>query len=142
MRVALHTLPQMAADVLEKLPAKPDGATMLFLQGELGAGKTTFTQALARELGITEPVQSPTYVIMKSYPLSGQRFEALVHLDLYRIESPEELAPLKLGRVFAKPKTLVVIEWPERAGGALPKADLSLRLSSDGAGESERHYHI
>ncbi len=132
-----------------------DHALLITLVGDLGAGKTTFVQALAKELGVTESVLSPTYVIMKSYDIpaanqnrnteqtiSARRFAKLVHIDLYRLDKPEELSALKLGAVLADPANLVCIEWPERAGTLLPRPDLHLHLSSDGASEAERFVEI
>ncbi len=117
-------------------------ALLVTLVGDLGAGKTTLVQALAKKLGITESVLSPTYVIMKSYDISNSRFKKLVHIDLYRLDKPEELSALKLGAVLADPANLVCIEWPERAGTLLPRPDLTLYLSSDGASETERFVEI
>lgn len=127
-------------------PPKPT-ATIIALRGELGAGKTTFTQALAKELGITEVLQSPTYVLMKSYPLSFKnpypglegRFERLVHIDAYRLERAEEFAALRPEEFLNDPKALVVVEWPERLAGALPQPDITVRFSSENASEADRY---
>jgi tRNA threonylcarbamoyladenosine biosynthesis protein TsaE len=138
-KIALHMLPQTAKSVLERLPQKNSGATIIALSGELGAGKTTFVQALARELGVSEAVQSPTYVLMRSYPIAYRQFTTLIHIDAYRLERPEEFAALKPGTFLSDPTNLVCIEWPEKAGDVLPKPDITLKLSSDGAGEEERY---
>lgn len=145
--IPLVNLPEFARDVVTRLlplaDARGERATIVALSGNLGAGKTTFVQVLARELGVKDIVQSPTYVIMKKYQVSSSKyqetFKTLVHIDLYRLEKPEELAALKLEKVFAEPSALVVIEWPERAEGALPKADMVLKFSSDGASAEERY---
>lgn len=121
-------------------------ATVISLCGELGAGKTTFTQVLAKELGIGEAVQSPTYVLMKSYPLQFRtpfpgiegRFTRLVHIDAYRLLKPEEFAALKPEQFLGNPKTLVVVEWPEKLGAYMPKPDIVVSFSSEGVGENER----
>jgi len=114
----------------------------MLLSGDLGAGKTTFVQALAKALGVTEPVQSPTYVLMKKYQTTSSKFQTLVHVDLYRLEKPEELETLKLEEMFADPGALVAIEWPERAHGKLPKPDRTLLFSSDGAAADERYIEV
>ncbi len=142
MRILLKELPKLAKKVIEKLPGHPNRASLLFLQGELGAGKTTFVQVLARELGVSEPAVSPTYVLMKKYQTTSSTFKTLVHIDLYRLEKPEELAALKLEKVFADPGNLVCIEWPERAEGVLPQADMTLQFSSDGASAEERYIDV
>lgn len=93
-----------------------DGATVLALSGDLGAGKTAFTKACAQHLGISETVVSPTFVIAKFYEIPGPSFpwKHLVHIDAYRLESWSELEILKFDDVFRDPKNLVIIEWPEQ----------------------------
>ena len=142
-KVPREELPSFVRGVLGTLPAKNTGATFVALSGELGAGKTTFVQTLAKELGVKEIVQSPTYVLMKRYDISYRQFRALIHIDLYRLEKPEELVALQLDTVLNDPHNLICIEWPERAGppagGLLPKPDLAVKFSSDGADEGERY---
>lgn len=140
--VRLEELRSFAGRVLEKLPEKESDATILALQGDLGAGKTTFVQALAGELGITETIQSPTYVLMKSYPIAYKNFTRLVHIDAYRLENPGEFAALKPEQFLSDPKVLVAFEWPERVEGALPKPDLTLKFSLNGVKEGERYISI
>jgi tRNA threonylcarbamoyladenosine biosynthesis protein TsaE len=116
-------------------------AFIIALRGDLGAGKTTFTQALARELGITETIQSPTYVLMKSYPISFGRFTKFVHIDAYRLEKPEEFGALKPEVFLNDREVLMVIEWPERVEGQLPAPDIVLNFSHTDS-EEERHIEI
>lgn len=114
-------LEAVAVAVLPELAQKAKAcAAVLALSGDLGAGKTTFTQVLARALGVTEPVISPTFVIMKGYALEHADFDTLIHIDAYRLESPEELAVLGFARILAEPRTLVVLEWPERVRELVP----------------------
>jgi tRNA threonylcarbamoyladenosine biosynthesis protein TsaE len=148
-RVRLSGLAALAQEILERLPQKSDAATLVALSGELGAGKTTFVQALAKELGVKGSVQSPTYVLMKSYPVLYKNFSRLVHVDLYRLEKPEEFAALKPEEFLNDQHNLVCLEWPERASKALPKPDLTIKFSSDppageagGAAENERYIEI
>jgi len=84
------------------------------LSGDLGAGKTTLVQAMARELGVADTVTSPTFVIMKQYEISGSRFAKLVHIDAYRIEDESELDVLHARDLFDDSSNLVVVEWPEK----------------------------
>jgi tRNA threonylcarbamoyladenosine biosynthesis protein TsaE len=147
-KVPLEELPYFVRNVLAVVGMEPpkQSATLIALRGELGAGKTTFTQTLARELGITETLQSPTYVLMKSYPVSFKnpfpgiegRFDKLVHIDAYRLERAEEFAALKPETFLADPKALVVVEWPEKVKGALPEPDVTVVFSSENASETER----
>lgn len=108
------------------------GATV-YLQGDLGAGKTTLVRGVARGLGITGRVRSPTYTLVEGYELSGGM---LYHLDLYRLSGSGELEFLGI-RDLESPANRVFIEWPERvAEGALPKPDLVLLLATEGDGRS------
>jgi tRNA threonylcarbamoyladenosine biosynthesis protein TsaE len=99
---------------------------VLYLSGEIGAGKTTLAAALLRELGVTEPVRSPSYALLEVYPL-GER--SAVHIDLYRLQGHSDLQSLGL-RDYLNGQTLLLIEWPERGIGALPLADLALTLDT------------
>ncbi len=100
----------------------PAHATMLGLSGELGSGKTVFVKALAKRLGVSDTVLSPTFVIEKIYKLPpGKPFRHLIHIDAYRIDNEEELRVLGWDELLADPHNLIVIEWPERIKGLLPK---------------------
>ena len=101
----------------------------IWLVGDLGAGKTTFARALIHSLGHDGPVKSPTYGLMEHYELSSC---SVLHLDLYRIEDPEELEYLGIKDLFDE-NTLLLVEWPERAPAALPPADVVLRFSHQGS---------
>jgi tRNA threonylcarbamoyladenosine biosynthesis protein TsaE len=146
-KVTKDELPAFAHSILARVSSlastRDDGAIIIALSGELGAGKTTFTQALARELGITETVQSPTYVLMKSYPIkiNGEDHK-LIHIDAYRLDSPEEFKTLKPETFLNDPKNLIIVEWPERLGNLLPKPDLTINFSSENANSDERFVEI
>ena len=146
--VPLYELPYFAGNVaaaLAMLPAK-DSATIVTLVGELGSGKTTFVQEFAKKLGIKDVVQSPTYVLMKSYPFEGdrtsfgrpRRYSRLIHIDAYRLESPAEFKTLRPEEFLNDPTALVLVEWPEKLGALLPKADITLTFNAEGVGEMER----
>ncbi len=109
--------------------AKPSHA-VLYLHGEIGAGKSTLARALLRELGVTGPIKSPTYTLIERYSLG--KGEA-AHLDLYRIASASELDFLGLDEV-AENTLLWLVEWPERGQGSLPKADVVLQLDAQAEG--------
>jgi tRNA threonylcarbamoyladenosine biosynthesis protein TsaE len=142
MKVLLNELSTIVKKVLVALPQEDARASIITLQGELGAGKTTFVQALAKELGVTNIVQSPTYVLMKKYPVSHPRFKTLIHIDAYRLNNAQEFAALRPEQFLNDPNNLVCIEWPERVEGALPTPDLTIQFSSEGATESERFIEI
>lgn len=115
-------------------------ASVLALSGDLGAGKTTFVQHLARALGVQDMVPSPTFVIMRNYATTDTVFTHLVHMDAYRIEREEELAPLHLESIFNNPHTLMCVEWPEKLGAALPNN--ALPISFGPVSEDEREVTV
>jgi tRNA threonylcarbamoyladenosine biosynthesis protein TsaE len=128
----LESLPGLAQELLTTLPAAP-GATVLALHGDLGAGKTTFVQTLARALGVRETVASPTFVIMKRYDTSHPRFTSLVHIDAYRLDHPEEMIPLRFAELRADEACLVCVEWAERVTPLLPEDTVHLSFSLVGS---------
>lgn len=120
--------------ILTGLRPREDRATLVTLSGELGAGKTTLVQQVARIFGVAEAVTSPTFVLAKVYDLPKSEFERLIHIDAYRLASGAELIPLGFEALMKDPKNLVMLEWPEQVADTLPAADLALRLelSEDG----------
>jgi tRNA threonylcarbamoyladenosine biosynthesis protein TsaE len=114
------------------------GSNVLALSGELGAGKTTFVKALVAALGIDGRVQSPTFVIMRRFDVpaaspASKAFDRVVHVDAYRLESPQELARLGFAELCNDPRTLVALEWPEQAGDLVPPdaTKIALRVADD-----------
>jgi len=103
-----------------QLAVEKTTATILALSGDLGAGKTTLMQSLAKELGVEEVVISPTFVIMKVYELSHNDFDKLVHIDAYRVEDSAEMSALRFAEILSTPRTLVCIEWPEKIADVIP----------------------
>lgn len=104
------------SSVAEKLVPSLKPGSILAVSGDLGAGKTTFIQALAKALGVTRFVPSPTFALMRSYALPKRigGISRLVHVDAYRLEKEEELLALDLDEELADGKSVLVIEWPER----------------------------
>lgn len=110
------------ADIARKFlnPLNIEGkALAAAFYGDLGAGKTTFIQALAKEMGIQEPITSPTFVIQKSYS-AKKYFDTLVHIDAYRLDSGEELLKLRFYETLEIPNSIVCVEWPDNVKSALP----------------------
>jgi tRNA threonylcarbamoyladenosine biosynthesis protein TsaE len=105
-------------------PGGDDTLCVVYLTGDLGAGKTTLARGLLRSLGVTGSVRSPTYTLVEIYELGAL---TALHLDLYRLSDPAELHNLGL-REWARGGHLWLIEWPERGGGLLPAADLVVTL--------------
>jgi len=122
--VPAGAVPAGAAPVgAARADARGTGA-VLYLQGELGAGKTTCVRSLLRTLGVTGLVRSPTYTLVETYRLATL---TCVHVDLYRLQSLTEVDELGL-RDLVGPASLLMVEWPERGGAALPSADLRVAL--------------
>ncbi len=103
---------------------------IIYLKGDLGAGKTTLARGLMQALGHAGPVKSPTYTLIETYELPVL---PVAHLDLYRLKDPEELAYIGL-REFLNGQGLVLVEWPEHGTGELPKANLEVVLEYRGSG--------
>ena len=101
-----------------------DGHGLIFLQGELGAGKTTFCRGILRGLGHQGAVKSPTFTLVEPYQLGDV---AVFHFDLYRLGDPNELEYIGVDD-YLDSRGLVLVEWPERAEGYLPDSDLTLSL--------------
>ncbi len=160
MKYLSHSLDetrQIAADFLKQLsahththtythtntntPVSSPHATVVGLSGDLGSGKTTFTQALGKILGVREVMTSPTFVLEKRYSLfPDSKFQILysnlIHIDAYRLESGRELLSLNFTDMVADPQNLILIEWPERVADILP-SDM-LKINFKFVSESER----
>lgn len=132
-----HTADELraiAAAFIAKSEPAPERATIIALSGDLGAGKTCFAQGAARALGVAEQVSSPTFVIEKVYPLSGQRWERLIHIDAYRLKGAEELRVLRWGDLVKDRENLILIEWPEQVPGAIPDGAIRVHFAIEGDG--------
>jgi tRNA threonylcarbamoyladenosine biosynthesis protein TsaE len=128
----LEALQQEAAAFVEALEPSASGATLITLSGELGAGKTSFTQGVARTLGVSETVTSPTFVLEKIYELPedhGRWFNRLVHIDAYRLENGSALAPLGFDELMKDNFNLILLEWPEHVADALPSPAVQISLA-------------
>lgn len=124
-------------------------ATLLALSGDLGAGKTTFVQGIAQALGVEEQVTSPTFVIMKIYPVGKPVasngaddlfFKHLVHMDAYRLKGKEHLRVLGWEALLADPGNLICIEWPEKIHDGIPADAVGIRFRYSGGNEREIVY--
>lgn len=111
--------------------AEGEQATLITLSGELGAGKTAFTKALAKTLGVDDHVTSPTFVLEKIYQLrEGNAFKRLAHIDAYRLKDGSELGALGFDELMSDPSTLVILEWPEKVANQLPPTTHSITLEA------------
>ena len=130
----VEELEAIAGEVVDRLGEREDGgsAAVLALHGDLGAGKTTFMQTLARVLGVGEQVTSPTFVVMKKYETDHDTFKALVHIDAYRIEDIDEMRPLRFAEELEKKESIIGIEWAENIESLLPEHTLHINFTIEG----------
>lgn len=121
MLVPLEHLAEFAQTFISTLPTERGArAHIVGLSGDLGAGKTTFVQQVARALGVTEPVTSPTFVIAERYEIKHPPFTSLIHIDAYRLEA-KEAETIGWGEFIKNPENLVLVEWPENLGDSFPQ---------------------
>jgi len=130
--VSLENLKDVAKSFFDSVNSvNIDHAYVVYLSGEIGAGKTTFTKCLAKELGVKETVHSPTFVVMRSYECedsdTNKNFKNLIHIDAYRFEDKKEGDILSLEELYKDKSNLMLIEWPENMEA--PKFDSKLNFS-------------
>ena len=127
MRIETRTAEETEALGRQLAQVRPGSGTLavVYLTGELGAGKTTFARGFLAALGVEGTIRSPTYTLLELHELASL---TALHIDLYRLRDSSELEPLGL-REWARPGILWLIEWPERGGGRLPPADLTLTFT-------------
>lgn len=120
-----------SAEETQKLAAelaqKYKNGAIITLNGPLGAGKTTFVQGFALNLGIKSKILSPTFVLMREYVLPYEKDARLYHIDLYRLEGKQQINDLGLTDLFMNPKNIFLIEWAEKLTG-LPKEIIKINF--------------
>jgi tRNA threonylcarbamoyladenosine biosynthesis protein TsaE len=124
----------LGAALARAFPGASTASASLHLEGDLGAGKTTCVRSLLRTLGVSGLIRSPTFTLVESYPLAGL---TCVHVDLYRLNGPQDVEELGL-RDFLGAGCLLLVEWPSRGTTALPAPDLQIALSFAAAGRVMR----
>jgi tRNA threonylcarbamoyladenosine biosynthesis protein TsaE len=136
---SLDEVQSLATQFATSLTPRKNVATIVALSGDLGAGKTSFVQALARTYGVIDHVTSPTFVIEKIYQLPpDQPFKKLIHIDAYRLNTARELEALGWPELVANPEHVICIEWPERVAECIP-AD-AITVSCRGIDETTHEY--
>ncbi len=129
----IEQLPDEAATLAAgaRLAALLAGSELIFLEGELGAGKTTFSRGLLRGLGHEGSVKSPTFTLVEPYELASGH--EVFHFDLYRLGDPDELEYVGIDD-YLDSRQLCLVEWPEKGHDCLPDSDLTVRLELEGEG--------
>lgn len=102
---------------------------VICLYGELGSGKTTFTQGVAKGLGVGDFVLSPTFIIVRQYNLPVENKRVFFHIDLYRIENEGELTNIGLHEIFSNSDNIIVVEWAEKLGKFLPQKRIDIKFT-------------
>ena len=125
---------ELAKEILKR---KGEAAFVVFLNGDLGTGKTTLVKEIIFALGVKEKVKSPTFTIIEPYELNNKN---IYHVDLYRIIDPTELEIIGLREYLNESKAIIFIEWPEKSYGYLKKFDLKISLKH--LSENERKCRI
>ena len=119
---------QFGAELFKSVPSKH----LIFLQGDLGAGKTTLVRGFLRAAGYNGVVKSPTYTLVEEYTIGTRK---IFHFDLYRVVDPEELEWIGIRDYFDQ-ESICFIEWPDKGKGILPEPDSVITLTPHGEGRS------
>jgi len=114
---------EFAKDYIQNL----EGGEVILLQGELGAGKTVFVKGLAQGFGIKQRITSPTFVLMKVYPMIKEEIHNLVHVDTYRVEA-DELIKIGINEYLENDDSVVVIEWGEKVKNYLQSKNIKFKI--------------
>lgn len=104
-----------------------DKGGIITLSGPLGSGKTTFTQSFTKSLGIKDKITSPTFIITRQYQIPNSD-QILFHLDLYRLETSDDIKALSIEELFENPNNIILIEWPEKLISKLPPKAVQIKI--------------
>ncbi len=129
-----HQTKRFAAQLAHKIASGTSSLPVVIaLEGELGAGKTTFVQGFAKALGVTSKVRSPTFLLIKSYKLKNLSYKLLYHVDCYRVRDWRDLVPLEIRSILKDHRNIVLIEWSERVSRLLPAKRVRVHLDHQDA---------
>lgn len=128
-KIEIKDLEKIATRLIKKAcEGLSEGAVVIALSGDLGSGKTTLTQTIGKQLGIKNKIISPTFVIMKKYPLKNKKFKELIHIDTYRLEKKEDIIHLGWEKIISENGNLVIVEWPELIEELIPQNAIKIKL--------------
>jgi len=124
-------------EIAQKFALGLEKGTTICLYGELAAGKTTFSQGIGKAFGI-ERLVSPTFLIMREYPVKNHKvINTFFHLDLYRLDSIDDIKAFDVEEIWSRPENLLIIEWPEKFKDYLPKNRYDIFFKANGENERE-----
>ena len=135
--MTLENIDTIAQAIVKELPSYDSEATILLLSGDMGAGKTTLTQAIGKALNIKDNMPSPTFVMRRDYESNHDKFSRVIHIDAYRLEADEAKA-LDLHNEVEGGRALIIMEWSENIGEVPSDAKIYISTIS----EFERELHI
>ena len=125
----ISTSEKQTLNFAKKFSKSLSGGQVIGLAGNLGAGKTIFTKGLALGFGIKKNITSPTFVLMKVYPVKSPIIKFLVHIDAYRIKSAENLIAIGADEYFKSPEAITIIEWADKIKKILPKKTKLIKIN-------------
>ena len=128
MKILISKSPEQTKKIAAQIVQKLQPGDILALSGDLGGGKTTFVQGIARALKIKQNITSPTFVLLKSYRIFKQKFKNLIHIDLYRLKNLKETEALGLSDFLGKANNICVVEWAEKIKRLLPPKTIWLEF--------------
>ncbi|MEK7520292.1 MAG: tRNA (adenosine(37)-N6)-threonylcarbamoyltransferase complex ATPase subunit type 1 TsaE [Patescibacteria group bacterium] len=105
-------------------------ATVIVLEGQLGAGKTIFAKGFAKGLGVKEKIHSPTFVLVKQHSIKSKKFVRFYHIDCYRLERAAEARTIGMHEILADPRNIMLIEWASKIKKLLPKKRITITITS------------
>lgn len=140
MEIITHSKKQ-TLEFGRRIAKKLKGGDVVCLYGDLGAGKTTLINGIAKEFGIKQPITSPTFILMKNYRLGvtryGLRVTDLIHIDAYRIRYPKEIFDIGFREFLHDPRAVIIIEWADKIKKILPRRRVDIFLKTVGENERE-----
>jgi len=134
------TSTQKTEELAKQLAPNIKPGSIIALYGDLGSGKTTFTNFLVKALGFASRVQSPTFVIVRRYQKDSGELRRVFHVDLYRLTKPEELDVLDFEEMFQDEEAIIIIEWPELLENMLPES--AKKISFEYVEENTRRINV
>jgi len=141
MRTYLSSKEQDTIKIAKQFGSKLEGGQIICLYGSLGVGKTVFVKGIAKALGINKQINSPSYTILKIYPVPKENFK-MAHFDFYRLDEDNQTYPPADLKDYFNKDYLVLIEWPERVERFLPKNDRRINIVLDRVDENIRKIKI